>query len=135
MIGRRNFLKAIGLGAATAPAAAKTMTDLTPNGLGLSKFAYADFAGPAVTESSSPPASEASSSGTSWMVEELRSLVDDTLSRERYRETQVAALDAGLASMASISLANKIRMQRKINFDRYTEERSLWLRRKLGKIG
>lgn len=133
MIGRRGFLKALGIGVAAGPATAKTLTDLTPSGLGLSSSAYSGFSGLAGDSgpglNSGTTIAEASTyNHGKWLIARLRELADPSILHDRHRDTHVSVLDADLASMASLSLSSKIRIQRRVNFDRDVAARreALW---------
>lgn len=134
MIGRRGFLKALGLGAAAAPAAAKSMADLTPQGLGLSNSAYAGF-GSLAGASGVPCTSlnEDDAGRGKWLLSQLRELADPSILEERWRNTYASTLDADVAAMGSVSLSSKIRIQRRINYERELAARKadLWRELKL----
>ena len=112
---RRGFFGLLGGAAVAGPSVAKSaaemgMADLAMPGVHLGG-SYGDYSKQAVcTEKNS-------SERAAKYLERLLGKSDDQIARET-RETYVSALDPDVASLRSMTLASKIRLQKRVQYER-----------------
>jgi len=125
---RRGVLGFLAGGAVAAPVMAK---EAISTGLGM-KFPVGDLAvagyssqGPSGAGFSGPEKHDGNYDPTEWMRVDIADLLNpfSTTNREMEDNYSVNAFDADLACMRSISLVNKMRIQRERDLVRYREKR------------
>ncbi len=129
---RRAFLGFLGGAAVAGPTAAKSAADMAIADLAVADLAVGNVAFPSMGASLDGAAggmNAATSSNIGWATERLRKLVgaSDAEQRQKFRDFYVATLDPNIASCRSLSLTTRIRVSKRIQFDRQNEDRRTYL--------
>lgn len=125
---RRAFLGFLGGAAIAGPSAAKTAAEMTTADLSLSKMGLA-YSGVGLAQAGQAIGEGVGYDHTSWAKDALKRLVGVSAAEKlrKKQEFYSDGLDPNIASLRSISLANRIRISRDHQFDRQQERERHYL--------